>query len=341
MLLTKYFLLLSLPSGLRLFSIKPKENQNDDLLHALSSLQEGLTQSVDEYLTQDIDIKSDDGVNKQLKSPFSQVFLVVPDCWLRRIESRLPLTDSEKVKSLAALALASEVSHLAPDSVCYRYLVTPEEKNKWQLQVTTAPKVIYDTVTKLLPKSSRFNGLLSAQDCMELLEKTPHKLDRLFKLSINPSTKQETGIRYHARSWLLLLCLAFISQLVLLYSYESEKQSLAREAFKLTQIQANASSLAKVKTNKAALVARELIQSLPLGVRVDSIVSEKNTVWLGISLDSEHLLELLPKWKSRWGGFDFLLMDEWLQPIELKYFHPQKLMIRTRSVRHVVIQIQT
>lgn len=341
MLLSKYFLLLPLAHGFRLFSVIPKENQNDGLQHALSNLQQDLIQSVDEYLAQDIALYCDDELNKQLESPLSQVFLVVPDCWLRRIESRLPLTDSEQVRSLAALALASEVSHLAPESVCYRYLVTPEDKNEWQLEVTTAPKDLYDSVTKILPKTSRFKGLLSAQDCIELLENTPNKLDHLFKLSINPSTKQATRKRYYTRPWLILLCLAFISQLVLLYSYESEKQSLARETFKLTQIQSSVSSLAKVKANKAADVTRELIQSLPLGVRIDSIVSEGNIAWLGISLESEHLLELLPKWQTRWHSFDFLLMDEWLQPIQLKYSVPQKSMIRTRSVLHVVIQIQT
>jgi len=340
MLLSKNFLLLSLPNGFHLFSIKPKANQNSDLQHALSGLQKGLTQSVDEYLAQDIVIQSDDEVNKRLLSPFSQIFLVVPDIWLRCIESRLPLTDSAQVRSLAALALASEVSHLAPDLVCYRYLVKPEDKNEWQLQVTTAPKVIYDSVTKLLPNAARFKGLLSAQDCINLLEKPSHKADDLFKLSIRPSTKQDTQTRYYTRPWLLLLCLAFVSQLVLLYSYESEKQALARESHNLTQTQANASSLVKVKTNKAAIVARELMQSLPLGVRVDSIVSEQGVAQLGISLESERLLELLPRWQERWHTFDFLLMDEWLQPLKFESLHSQKPRIRTRSVLHVVIQIQ-
>jgi len=340
MLLNRYFLLLSLPSGFHLFSIKPNSNQNSELKHALSSLHKGLTQSVEEYLAQDIVIHCDDVTNKQLESPFSQVFLVVPDIWLRCIESRLPLTDSAQVRSLAALALASEVSHLAPDLVCYRYLVKPVEKNEWQLQVTTAPKVIYDSVMQLLPNPARFKGLLSAQDCINLLENSSYKLGDLFKLSIRPSSKQDAQARYYSRPWLLLLCLAFVSQLVLLYSYESEKQALARESFNLTQTQAKVSSLIKVKTNKAAIVARELMQSLPLNVRVDSIVSEQGITWLGISLEGEYLLELLPKWQERWNKFDFLLMDEWLQPMQSKTLHSQNLMIRTRSVLHVVIQIQ-
>lgn len=342
MLLTKYYLLVCLPKSVSLFELNLKAKQGDVALAELLALQQGLTLSMDEYLAQGITIELGRYKKNVFTSPFNQFYLVVPDAWLRSIESRLPLVDSCQVRSLAALALASEVSHLTPELVCYRYSVSGQQDD-WLLRVTTVPKVVYDVIGALLPKSSRFKGLISHQDCLdELCTSTTSKLteDTLLTLSMKPSFEQKNHSSQDGRRWILLLCLAFISQLILLFSYEAEIQTLAKAQLNLEQAKLSAAPLAKLKINQAGLVARQIMQVLPLDVRVNSISSENGMAWLGISIKSETLVEMLPNWQAQWNKFQLSLMDEWQQPMKIESLNSQYLSDRTRSVLHVVIQIQ-
>lgn len=345
MLFSKYYILLSLPTGISFFRLTSKGKLNNALLKSLLSVQDCDAITFEQYLANGMTLEITPGRKRALSSPFSKVFFVVPDSGLRFIESRLPLTDSHQVKNLAALALASEVNHLAPELVCYRYLVKSQENSDWLIQVTSAPKSIYDHIALLLPKASRFQGLLSSSDCLSLFEvgnKADKKsqLNQLPSLCIKPREKQGLQGKSHVRTWLFIICFAFLSQLLLLYSYESEKQEHARMAMALSQSQAKSIKLATFKINQSALLARELIQSLPLDVRVNSIVNEADSAWLGLSVSQARLLSLLPSWQDKWRDFEFLLLDEWLQPISVILEQTQIPMIRTRSVLHVVIQIQ-
>ncbi|WP_438462742.1 hypothetical protein [Marinomonas sp. PE14-40] len=342
MWLTKYYLLVCLPEGICFYDLSLNNKQGYKSLADLLLLQQSLHLSMDEYLSQDVCLDLNKQERKLLTSPFCQVFLLVPDAWIRSIETLLPLTDSRQVKSLAALALASEVSHLAPERVCYRYRVNGQD-DEWQLSVTTAPKGIYDFISEQLPKVSRFKGLIPQQDCQQLLlnhtMKHPHK--QLASLSIKPSFKQTnfTASQY-ARRWVALLCLVFVSQLVLLFSFESEKQRLDKAAFHLEQTQYNSVTLAKVSPNQASIIAKKMMQILPLDIRINSISNEKNTSWLGISIDSEQLLTGFSSWQQKWKNVELTLMDEWQQPINLEDIEQKYPATRTRSVLNVVIQIQ-
>lgn len=342
MLLIKYYLLLPLAKSFKLFSLKSSGEMSQGFHQELIRVQDDFSLSIEDYLAQEPKLEDPLQLKKILVSPFSRVFLAVPDIWLRSIKTKLPLTDSEKVKSLAALALASEISHLTPDQVCYRHTVDAHEENRWQLDVTTAPKLIYDFVQALLPKASRFHGLVSAKDCNDLLfnQNDAVSLACLYKLTIRPSNEQEAYVPFYARPSLILICLAFISQLALLYSYESEKHILAVAQMNLAQAQANSVSLASIQLNPSAKVAKEVMQSLTEEIRIDSIISEDNVAWLGLTLDSKYLLSAFPIWQSKWQGYTFTLMDEWLQPIDVSTLNLQQPTMRTRSVLNVVIQIQ-
>lgn len=340
MLLTKYCLLVPLPKGMKFFYVQKGKQLEEDLLHAMSGLQD-LNLSIDDYCDQIDELETQK--QEVVKNAFCHFFMVVPDFWLRSIESRIPLTNSHQVKSLAALALASEVSHLAPNSVCYRYRITSEPNHDWQIEVASAPKRIFDLASGFLQKPLRFKGIIPAQDCLALLaddKVRPNRFTDLEQLSLKPKMKPEPYLKRYAKSWLLLLCLTFMSQLLLLYLYESEKQSLARAELGLQQVKRSTSSLTKVENNESAQVARELLQSLPLDIRVNSIVSENDITRLGVSLSSERLLTIYPLWQSKWKGYQLLLKDEWLQPLTLFSKEMDNQNNRTRSVLNVVIQIQ-
>jgi hypothetical protein len=342
MLLTKYYLLVCLPEGIHFYDLNLNNKQGYKSLTDLLLLQQSLHLSMDDYLSQGMCLELSKQERKLLTSPLCQVFLLVPDAWIRSIETQLPLTNSRQVKSLAALALASEVSHLAPERVCYRYTAN-EQNDEWLLSVTTASKGIYDVICDKLPKASRFKGIVSQQDCFQLFTgqsvKQPYKA--LAALSITPSIKQAsiTAAQY-AQRWVALLCMVFISQLVLLFSYESEKQDLEAAAFRLEQAQLNSVSLAQVRPNQTSLVAKKMMQLLPLDIRINSISSENDVSWLGISVDSEQLLTGFSVWQNKWKNVQLTLMDEWQQPINLEDIKQAYPATRTRSVLNVVIQIQ-
>lgn len=342
MWLTKYYLLVCLPEGIGFYDLSLSKKQGNKPLDDLLLLQQSLHLSMDEYLSQGMCLDLSKQERKLLTSPFCQVFLLVPDAWIRSIETQLPLTHSRQVKSLAALALASEVSHLAPERVCYRYSVNGQE-DAWQLSVTTTSKGIYDCISNLLPNASRFKGLIPQQDGQQLLLnhaiKQPHK--QLAGLSIKPSFKQTNFIAsQYARRWVALLCLVFISQLVLLFTFEFEKQRLDKAAFHLEQAQLKSATLAKVNPNQASITAKKMMQLLPLDIRINSISNENNTSWLGVSIDSEQLLTSFSSWQQKWKDVELTLMDEWQQPINLEDIEQKYPTTRTRSVLNVVIQIQ-
>jgi hypothetical protein len=342
MLLTKYYLLVCLPEGIHFYDLNLNNKQGHKSLTDLLLLQQSLHLSMDDYLSQGMCLELSKQERKLLTSPLCQVFLLVPDAWIRSIETQLPLTNSRQVKSLAALALASEVSHLAPERVCYRYSAN-EKDDEWLLSVTTASKGIYDVICDKLPKASRFKGIVSQQDCFQLFTgqsvKQPHKA--LAALSITPSIKQASiNAAQYAQRWVALLCMVFISQLVLLFSYESEKQDLEAAAFRLEQAQLNSVSLAQVRPNQASLVAKKMMHLLPLDIRINSISNENDVSWLGISVDSEQLLTSFSVWQNKWKNVQLTLMDEWQQPINLEDIKQAYPTTRTRSVLNVVIQIQ-
>lgn len=342
MLLRKYYLLVCLAEGVRFFDLNLRSHQGYTSLCELLSLQKSLTLSMDEYLAQDIKVNFDAYQRRALASPFSHVFVLVPDAWLRSIETRLPLSDSTQVKSLAALALASEVSHLTPEKVCYRYYAEPQQE-EWQLNVTTAPKQVYDVIGFLLPKLSRLKGVISHQDCRDEIccsQTSTFKLNKLAALTLKPSYEQTNRSAQYGRRWILFLCIAFVSQLLLLFSYEAEKQTLEKAQFNLEQQKLKTVSLAKPIINSASKVARELMQTLPQGVRVNSITSEGSVSWLVVSIESEQLLSLFPRWQGKWKKYQLSLMDEWQQPIRVDDINSQFSTTGTRSVLRVVIQIQ-
>lgn len=267
-----------------------------------------------------------------LDNPLLRFYLVVPDKWVAQETRSLPLHASSVVQSLAGLALASEVSHLVPESLLYHYKVQQEkghqidqrESQTTLMQIKVCALEPVEKIQSCCAKKRAFTGVIRLSDCQQILNASTGRV-RLIKdianQSLVPYRPQQLEIKKKCRQWRWLIGAIIATQVSCFSYYQYNKIAFGQlQERLLTQplianVAINDQSLERGRQKLAAnseinmpesayQVATKIMQTLPPTIRLDAFDANKEQASLQLTGTQSQLASYLSLWQVDWPEWD-------------------------------------
>lgn len=277
-----------------------------------------------------------------IESVLADSYLVIPDHWTSQSKNSVELMASNHVYDIAGLALASEVSHLAPELVCYR----SEQHNSNQMSVITCPIAIIEYVQELFKTQRKVKGIVLFSDFKRLTEaKLSAKVwaKKLSQLCLTSFQKKLEMREQPYQRWFILFSLIAVTQGAMFWIYQDQKSLTQQKLLAYEQKRSQALYLETENINPAYVPVTKLIQTLPAHIRFNGLTSQVNSIVIELTGETSALEVLVQSWSTDWPNLKFQLLDgsvsrhrQFMLIEELTDNHPD----RTRSVQDVVIEIR-
>lgn len=230
-----------------------------------------------------------------------QVLLVIPSDWVMSQQTSLPLVPTPELVRLASLALSSELSHLAPEQVCYRYQIRLQSEQMTEVEVFVVSLDLWSFIVERLSSGTRLVALITHVDYLNWLEHPREKT--LTQLSLKPFSEHD---RKRVPKWygwyrclMINLTLAMVCTTVLVMLQQSKHEALQV----LQRQQQEQPSLDRVESYvPSPLIAsmNSVLNELPETIRLDAYRQKKNLITITLTGREQNLNDVLEEWQQQW-----------------------------------------
>lgn len=276
-----------------------------------------------------------------LNNPFVCVYLIVPDHWVTTLSRAIDLSSSFDVHVLAGLALASEMIHLDPDLLCYRFSI----REKQYIEVHACSVQIVRQLESLLTKPVKLDGLIRATDCLDTIKHVSSNKRILQQLPTHRLSSYQQKVTERSKTskkWILLLFFLFSVQVSAFAYHDFLSTQVGTLSARIAHVKNQQFSLPSAQVNESYRILEEMLGGLSQSIRFNSIRILPDVCELQLTGSNEQLKEQVRKWQSRWPEFLFQLhvdeSDDQIATHTSTTIHKQT---RTRSVHDAVVKIRS
>ena len=222
------------------------------------------------------------------------LYVVLPDSDITHAEETITGLVGEPLYALAALSIASENSHLAPNALCYAYRVYQTDDLGQILAVQACPLAYWHAIESVLVEV-RLAGVV-ARDAWQQQQ---HRATPLAMLK--PYEADAWQWSQQKRLWRRFLVTSLMVQLLaaslwFFLQYQSQQAHQAKHAL-AGQMSELSLGLSPESAYQEVL---EVIANLPIQVRLNQLHYSPRGVQLDMHVTAATLDSLLAKWQQRW-----------------------------------------